>query len=152
MSHISMFAWIGGISLKVCRLCLLSHLSVLFISLTMSNEDIKREIIEALKNGTLQPTTIVLGDNVQHQHKIEKVEAGGIGIQIVEAPSSALTRPQEGDYNAVREYIELRKEQDPVFKEYCKCHNRKQICERLSDEFGWLVDAHHLGVNLNRNR
>lgn len=118
----------------------------------MSNEDIKREIIEALKNGTLQPTTIVLGDNVQHQHKIEKVEAGGIGIQIVEAPSATLARPQEGDYNAVREYIELRKEKDPVFKEYCKCHNRKQICERLSDEFGWLVDAHHLGVNLNRNR
>jgi len=123
-----------------------------FYTTTMSNEDIKREIIEALKNGTLQPTTIVLGDNVQHQHKIEKVEAGGIGIQIVEAPSATPARPQEGDYNAVREYIELRKEKDPVFKEYCKCHNRKQICERLSDEFGWLVDAHHLGVNLNRNR
>ena len=138
--------------LYVCRHSLLLHMLIHFYTTTMSNEDIKREIIEALKNGTLQPTTIVLGDNVQHQQKIEKVEAGGIGIQIVEAPSATLARPQEGDYNAVREYIELRKEQDPVFKEYCKCHNRKQICERLSDEFGWLVDAHHLGVNLNRNR
>ena len=118
----------------------------------MNNEDIKREIVEALKNGTLQPTTIVLGDNVQHQHKIEKVEAGGIGIQIVEAPAATLARPKEGDYNAVREYIELRKEQDPVFREYCKNHTRKQICERLSDEFGWLVDSHNLGVNIARNR
>ena len=138
--------------LYVCRHSLLLHMLIHFYTTTMSNEDIKREIIEALKNGTLQPTTIVLGDNVQHQKKKKKVEAGGIGIQIVEAPSATLARPQEGDYNAVREYIELRKEQDPVFKEYCKCHNRKQICERLSDEFGWLVDAHHLGVNLNRNR
>ncbi len=144
--------WVCGACSMFADTVYCSTCSYIFYTTTMSNEDIKREIIEALKNGTLQPTTIVLGDNVQHQHKIEKVEAGGIGIQIVEAPSSALTRPQEGDYNAVREYIELRKEKDSVFKEYCKRHNRKQICERLSDEFGWLVDAHHLGVNLNRNR
>lgn len=49
----------------------------------MNNEDIKRQIVEAITNGTLQPTTIILGDNVKH--KIENVEAGGIGIQIVEA-------------------------------------------------------------------
>lgn len=49
----------------------------------MNNEDIKRQIVEALTNGTLQPTTIIFGDNVKH--KIENVEAGGIGIQIVEA-------------------------------------------------------------------
>lgn len=118
----------------------------------MTNEDIKRQIVEALTNGTLQPTTIVLGDNVQNQHKIEKVEAGGIGIQIVEPATSTLQRPREGDYNGVREYIDARKAQDPVFKLYCKSRTRKQICERLSEEFGWTVDAHNLGVNLGRNQ
>ncbi len=115
----------------------------------MSNEDIKKQIVEALTNGKLQPNTIILGDNVQH--KIEKVEAGGIGIQIVEPETSKLVRPKENDYNGVREYIEARKKQDNVFKEYCKNNNRKKLCERLTDEFGWTVDAHNLGVNIGRN-
>ena len=54
-----------------------------FFMRNMSSEDIKRQIVEALASGKLQPTTIILGDNVKH--KIENVEAGGIGIQIVEA-------------------------------------------------------------------
>lgn len=49
----------------------------------MNNEDIKRQIVEAITSGKLQPTTIILGDNVKH--KIENVEAAGIGIQIIEA-------------------------------------------------------------------
>ena len=28
----------------------------------------------------------------------------------------------------------------------------KQFCSRLSDEFGWTVDDHHLGVNIGRNK
>lgn len=59
-----------------------------FLKPHMNNEDIKRQVVEALINGTLQPHTIVLGDNVQHQHRIEKVEAGGIGFQFVQ-PASA---------------------------------------------------------------
>ena len=104
----------------------------------MNNEDIKRQIVEALTNGTLQPTTIILGDQVQHQHQqnmhIDKVEAGGIGFQVV------------------REYIESRKKIDEVFKEYCKSHSRKDLCARLTDEFGWFVDPHNLGVNEGRNK
>ena len=121
----------------------------------MSNEDIKRQIVEALTNGTLQPTTIVLGDQVQHQHNmhIDKVEAGGVGFQIVDSDYSPLRRPKKEDgYNAVREYIEQRKEIDPVFKKYCLSHSRKQICARLSEEFGWDVDEHSLGVNEGRNK
>ena len=118
----------------------------------MNNEDIKRQIVEELTSGKLQPTNIIIGDQIQHQHNIGKVEAGGIGVQIMQPGITNLPRPKENDYNAVREYIEARKQQDEVFKNYCKNHNRKQICERLSDEFGWIVDAHNLGVNLGRNR
>ena len=125
-----------------------------FIITLMNNEDIKRQIVEALTNGTLQPTTIVLGDQVQHQHNmhIDKVEAGGIGFQIVEPASNALSRPKPNNYNAVREYIEQRKNIDEPFKAYCLSHTRKDICARLSDEFGWTVDPHQLGVNLGRNK
>ncbi len=49
----------------------------------MNNEDIKRQILEAITNGTLQPSTIIFGDNVKH--KIENVEAGGIGVQVIES-------------------------------------------------------------------
>ena len=49
----------------------------------MNTDELKQQIIDALTSGKLQPTTIILGDNVEH--KIENVEAGGIGIQIVEA-------------------------------------------------------------------
>ena len=119
----------------------------------MNNEDIKRQIVEALTNGTLQPTTIVLGDQVQNQHNmhIDKVEAGGIGFQIVEPASNVLSRPKPNNYNAVREYIEQRKKIDKPFKDFCLAHTRKDICARLSDEFGWTVDSHQLGVNIGRN-
>lgn len=123
-----------------------------FFMRNMSSEDIKRQIVEALASGKLQPTNIIIGDQIQHQHNIGKVEAGGIGVQIMQPGTSSIARPKENDYNGVREYIEQRKAQDAVFKTYCKSHTRKQICERLSDEFGWTVDAHNLGVNIGRNR
>lgn len=66
--------------------------------------------------------------------------------------SAQYTYPEEGDYNAVREYVENRKEHDKVFRDYCLTHGRKQLCNRLSDEFGWPVDAHSYTVNLNRNK
>ena len=52
----------------------------------MNTDELKQKIAEAIANGTLQPQTIVLGDNVQH--KIENVEPGGVGIQIVNNPTS----------------------------------------------------------------
>jgi len=125
---------------------------MLFFFRIMNTEEIKKQILDAITSGKIQATTINIGDHIEHQHRIEKVEAGGIGIQIVEPASSTLHRPKEGDYNGVREYIDARKEQDPIFKQYCKHHTRKQICERLSDEFGWTVDAHNLGVNIGRNQ
>ena len=66
--------------------------------------------------------------------------------------SAQYTYPAEGDYNAVREYVEYRKEHDEVFRKYCLTHGRKQLCDRLTDEFGWPVDAHSYTVNLGRNK
>ena len=117
----------------------------------MSNEEIKKQIVEAIASGKIQATTINIGDHVEHQHNIGKVEAGGIGFQIIESTKTSLPRPKESDYNGVRDYIEKRKEHDEVFKEFCNSHTRKQVCEFLTMEFGWHVDAHNLGVNINRN-
>jgi len=118
----------------------------------MSTDELKQQIIDALASGKIQATTINIGDHVEHQHRIDKVEAGGIGFQIFEAGSNSIPRPKENDYNAVREYIEKRKEKDEVFKNFCKGHTRKQLCEFLTAEFGWHVDDHHLGVNIGRNQ
>jgi hypothetical protein len=130
----------------------ISLIRAFFSKAYMNNEDIKRQIVEALTSGKLQPTNIIIGDQIQHQHNIGKVEAGGIGVNIVQAGTPNLPRPQKGRYNEVREYIEQRKKQDEVFKQYCLSHTRKELCERLSDEFGWEVDDHTLGVNLGRNK
>lgn len=60
--------------------------------------------------------------------------------------------PKENDYNAVREYITERKKYDEAFRLYWDCHNLKQNCIYLTEEFGWIVDDHSLGTNLNRHR
>ena len=122
-----------------------------FMPNIMSTDELKQQIIDALASGKIQATTINIGDRVEHQHNVGKVEAGGIGFQIVESSKNTLLRPKENDYNGVREYIENRKEQDEVFKDFCKSHTRKQVCDFLSMEFGWTVQSHHLGVNMGRN-
>ena len=60
--------------------------------------------------------------------------------------------PREGDYTAVRLYIEHRRQQDEEFKQYCLTHTRRDLCRRLSVEFSWIVDPVSLGRNINRNR
>ncbi len=51
----------------------------------MNSDELQQQIINAITNGKIQATTINIGDHVEHMHvhRIEKVEAGGIGIQIV---------------------------------------------------------------------
>lgn len=65
---------------------------------------------------------------------------------------SYITIPEEGKYTEVRRYIEERKLNDAAFKIYCETHSRTDLCQRLSREFGWVVDDHSLGRNINRNR
>ena len=60
--------------------------------------------------------------------------------------------PREGKYSDVRRYIEERKRHDEEFKSYCQTHTLRDLCGRLSREFGWFVDDKSLGRNINRNR
>lgn len=63
-----------------------------------------------------------------------------------------LAIPNEGKYNEVRKYIEGRKSFDDEFKRIVEKSSRVELCSILTDLFGWDVDPHHLGVNMNRNR
>ncbi len=67
-------------------------------------------------------------------------------------PDNCIPLPAEGKYTEVRRYIEERKLNDPDFKAYCDTHSRTDLCQRLTREFGWVVDDHSLGRNINRNR
>ena len=63
-----------------------------------------------------------------------------------------LSIPPEGNYTAVRKYIEERKRFDQEFATFAKISSRVELCKRLSAEFGWTVDHYALGRNINRNR
>ena len=60
--------------------------------------------------------------------------------------------PKKGKYTEVRRYIEERCKFDEEFRLFVEQHSRVELCMRLTDEFGWDVDEHALGVNMNRNR
>jgi len=59
--------------------------------------------------------------------------------------------PAKRDYKAVRLYITERCRFDNEFKEYVNSHSRVNLCQRLTDEFGWDVDPDNLGRNINRH-
>ena len=60
--------------------------------------------------------------------------------------------PDEGKYSKVREYIKERSRYDEEFKNFVKEKSLRDLCARLTKEFGWYVDEHSLGSNLNRHR
>lgn len=60
--------------------------------------------------------------------------------------------PRKGKYTEVRRYIDERKKGDPQFKDFCRNHSLRDLCAFLTEQFGWDVDEHSLGANLNRNR
>ena len=63
-----------------------------------------------------------------------------------------LETPREGKYTEVRRYIEERKRFDEEFKTFCVNHSLRDLCTRLTNEFGWFVDENSLQRNINRNR
>ena len=65
---------------------------------------------------------------------------------------AVLPIPRERKYSEVRRYIEERKRFDEEFKNFCINRSLRDLCNRLTKEFGWFVDEHSLGANLNRNR
>lgn len=68
------------------------------------------------------------------------------------AAKDILPIPPEGNYTAVRKYIEERVRFDEEFRAFVAEKSRVALCKRLSDEFGWTVDNYALGRNINRNR
>lgn len=60
--------------------------------------------------------------------------------------------PRSGKYSEVRRYIQERRRYDAEFDSYYREHSLRDLCLRLSDEFGWPVYAKSLGQNINRNR
>ena len=60
--------------------------------------------------------------------------------------------PAEGNYTAVRKYIEERVRFDEEFRTFVSNKSRVALCQRLSGVFGWTVDHYALGRNINRNR
>ena len=126
-----------------------------------------RHIVRALPDGVEKQTMMALLDdaldqlmeantdmsNAARKAKMLSDQLSSISRAIYEPVYSAqYTYPEEGDYNAVREYVAYRKEHDKVFRDYCVTHGRKELCNRLTEEFGWPVDAHSYTVNLNRNK
>ena len=67
-------------------------------------------------------------------------------------PEDILSIPKEGKYTKVREYIKERCRFDAEFKTFVKERSLRDLCTRLTKEFGWFVDEHSLGSNLNRHR
>lgn len=73
-----------------------------------------------------------------------------------EAPQSVsaesiLGIPAERDYKAVRIYIEERIRFDDEFRQFYNDATRVDLCQRLTNEFGWDVDPDNLGRNINRH-
>ena len=98
-------------------------------------------------------------NNSAKQEKPKKEEPVCEDVELIsepkhkpKSPKDIWGIPKKGKYNQVREYIEDRKKGDPDFKEFCRQHSLREICSYLTDEFGWDVDEHSLGANLNRNR
>ena len=67
-------------------------------------------------------------------------------------PENILHIPKEGKYTQVREYIRERCRFDAEFKQFVHDRSLRDLCARLTKEFGWFVDEHSLGSNLNRHR
>jgi len=84
--------------------------------------------------------------DVLQQLEAEEVEAEEITSETI------LPIPKEGKYTKVREYIKERCRFDTEFKTFVQDRSLRDLCTRLTKEFGWFVDEHSLGSNLNRHR
>jgi hypothetical protein len=90
------------------------------------------------------------GTLVQHADLVQA--SGEVKVEKMTEPPYLPPIPKENDYNAVREYITERKKYDEDFRIFWNSHNLKQNSAYLTQEFGWIVDDHSLGTNLNRHK
>lgn len=111
------------------------------------NDSVEKQLLIALLDDVCDHVFELNSDIAKDKDKIAEL------TKMIYAPilSAQLNYPAEGDYNGVREYVNDRKARDPIFKEYCKNHTRKELCTRLTDEFGWEVDPKCYGVNISRH-
>lgn len=110
-------------------------------------ESLDKQVLLVLLDDVSDHLFSLNNDIGQDKTRIEELS------KMIYAPvlSAQLNYPGEDDYSGVREYVENRKARDPVFKEYCKCHTRTELCARLSEEFGWYVNPKSYGRNLQRH-
>lgn len=132
--------------------CLMSHAPMLFLK-AMSKNYINHidTYNDNSKSITINGTSVNINDLVR-SFMAEDVEPVEEHTQPAKTPKDIWGIPQKGKYNQVREYIEERKKGDPEFREFYKGHSLREICTYLTNEFGWFVDEHSLGANINRNR
>lgn len=62
------------------------------------------------------------------------------------------TKPQAGDYNAIRKYLEAKLKTDPAFQHYYKAHPLKDVCEKLKAELHIDINDDSLRKNINRHQ
>jgi hypothetical protein len=89
---------------------------------------------------------------IQHQDNAPQQAEPIAQIQRRQTTQDVLETPREGKYTEVRRYIEERKRFDEEFKTFCVNHSLRDLCTRLTNEFGWFVDENSLQRNINRNR
>ena len=65
---------------------------------TMSKEDLQQQFMELLASGKVQPSTVVLGDNIEKQINIDKIEKDAIHINI--SSSAATNESQSNDQSS----------------------------------------------------
>jgi len=128
--------------------CLLEKEQAQTITISVMKEEQPQTIINVAGNYIAQQN-IDIHDN--HNCNIYATEPKNVEPSQTVA-DSFIPIPAEGKYTEVRRYIDERKLNDPEFKTYCDTHSRAELCQQLSREFGWLVDDHSLGRNINRNR
>lgn len=92
--------------------------------------------------GTITYNVHVEGDFVQTKNVYNTVQARADVTESI---------PRPRDYNAVREYVEAWKVRDQQFKEFCLKSTWPQLAEKLTNEFGWLVDPNSLARNARRH-
>ena len=61
-----------------------------------------------------------------------------------------LSVPPKNKYSDVRRHIIERLRFDEEFRKFYNEASRVELCQRLSDEFGWDLDPNSLGKNMNR--
>ena len=110
----------------------------------MSQEEARKQVLAAITSGKLQPTNIIFGDYVEH--KIENVEAGGIGFQINHGGSDneESIYPVKGNYAGVLAWLARQKEKEHIDYYVASGQNRSKMCRKLSEIFGWEVSENSL--------